>query len=91
VRNALPGLVRAGRRFDLVVMDPPRTGARDVLHEVTGLKAPHIAIVSCDPVTLARDLKRLARSGYQLVEVKGFDMFPHTHHLEALAWLRRQE
>ncbi len=91
VRHTLPDLVRSGRRFDLVLMDPPRTGARDVLHEVTGLKAPHLAVVSCDPVTLARDLKRLARSGYELDEVTGFDMFPHTHHLEALAWLRRRE
>jgi 23S rRNA (uracil1939-C5)-methyltransferase len=45
---------------------------------------------SCDPVTLARDLATLARSGYELGDVRGFDMFPQTHHLEALAWMERK-
>ena len=89
VRRILPELVRRGERFDLLVMDPPRTGIRDVLHEVAGLGAPHVAVVSCDPVTLARDLKGLRKAGYALASVTGFDMFPHTHHLEALAWLSR--
>ena len=89
MRRILPELVRRGERFDLLVMDPPRTGIRDVLHEVAGLGAPHVAVVSCDPVTLARDLKGLRKAGYALASVTGFDMFPHTHHLEALAWLSR--
>ena len=50
-----------------------------------------MALCSCDPVTLARDLRSLARSGYHLDEVTAYDMFPHTHHLEALAWIHRDE
>lgn len=81
-------LVQAGVRFDLVVLDPPRTGARDVLPWVIEIAAPHLALCSCDPVTLARDLKTLARAGWKLESVTGFDMFPRTHHVEALAWMR---
>ncbi|MCK6528536.1 TRAM domain-containing protein [Myxococcota bacterium] len=82
-------LHRAGRSFELAVLDPPRTGARDALPLLLALAPRHVAYVSCDPVTLARDLRHLAGGGYTLDEVRGFDMFPHTHHVEALAWLRR--
>jgi 23S rRNA (uracil1939-C5)-methyltransferase len=82
-------LVRAGAEFDLVVLDPPRSGAKDVLSAVIRLSPRAIALCSCDPVTLARDLGTLLKSGYRLDEVRGFDMFPSTHHLEALAWIVR--
>jgi 23S rRNA (uracil1939-C5)-methyltransferase len=82
-------LVRRGERFDLVVLDPPRSGAKDVLDGVIRLAPPAIALCSCDPVTLARDVGTLLRRGYRLEEVRGFDMFPSTHHLEALAWITR--
>lgn len=82
-------LVRSGRAFDLAILDPPRTGARDALPVVLALAPRHVAYVSCDPATLARDLRHLADGGYTLDEARGFDMFPHTHHVEALAWLRR--
>lgn len=78
----------AGERFDLCLVDPPRRGARDVLPLLSALRAPSIAICSCDPVTLARDLRALAREGYALEEVTVFDMFPQTHHAEVLVWLR---
>lgn len=81
-------LAHFGERFDLVLIDPPRTGARDVLPWVIELRPEHLALCACDPVTLARDLKTLARAGWQLDEVTGFDMFPRTHHVEALAWMR---
>ena len=81
-------LAHGGVRFDLVVIDPPRTGARDVLPWVIELRAPHLALCSCDPVTLARDLRTLVRAGWMLESVTGFDMFPRTHHVEALAWMR---
>lgn len=80
-------IAQQGERFDLVLLDPPRTGARDVLPWVIELRAPHIALCSCDPVTLARDLRTLARAGWVLQSVTGFDMFPRTHHVEALAWM----
>lgn len=82
--------MRKRRRFDLVLLDPPRSGARDVLPAVADLAPRYVAVCSCDPVTLARDLRALARSGYELESVTGFDMFPHTHHVEALAWMRRK-
>jgi 23S rRNA (uracil1939-C5)-methyltransferase len=82
-------LARRGERFDLVVLDPPRSGAKDVLDGVVRLEPSAIALCSCDPVTLARDVGTLLRRGYRLEEVRGFDMFPSTHHLEALAWITR--
>ncbi|MEP7052504.1 MAG: methyltransferase domain-containing protein, partial [Pseudomonadota bacterium] len=88
VRAELERLPRAGC-FDLVVLDPPRSGAREVLPELLRRAPLHIAYCACDPVTLARDLRALCAAGYALEEVTGFDMFPHTHHFETLAWLRR--
>lgn len=90
VAHRMRALVRKQRRFDLVLLDPPRSGARDVLPAVADLAPRHVAVCSCDPVTLARDLRVLARNGYELERVTGFDMFPHTHHVEALAWMRRK-
>ncbi|HEX7670034.1 MAG TPA: hypothetical protein VF395_10640 [Polyangiaceae bacterium] len=89
--SALGSLARKKERFDLALLDPPRSGAREVLSTVVKLAPPVIAVCSCDPVTLARDLATLARAGYGLESVHGFDMFPHTHHLEALAWMTRRE
>jgi len=88
-REKIAELARGRERFDLVVLDPPRSGARDVLEAVARLSAPAIALCSCDPVTLSRDVATLAKLGYRLEEVHGFDMFPATHHLEALAWTTR--
>jgi 23S rRNA (uracil1939-C5)-methyltransferase len=86
----LASLGRPEPPFDLVILDPPRRGAKDVLESVVRIGPRHIAMCSCDPVTLARDLATLARSGYELESVRGFDMFPQTHHLEALAWMERK-
>lgn len=88
VRDALSKFPRA-ERFDVVVLDPPRGGAREVLPELLRRAPTHIAYCACDPVTLARDLRTLCDSGYALEQVTGFDMFPQTHHFEALVWLRR--
>ena len=77
--------------FDLVVLDPPRSGAREILPELISRAPRHIAYCACDPVTLARDLRTLCDSGYVLSALSGFDMFPQTHHFESLAWLARSE
>jgi 23S rRNA (uracil1939-C5)-methyltransferase len=53
------------------------------------VSAPEIVYVSCDPVTLARDMKSLVKAGYNLVELHMVDMFPQTFHLETVAVLRR--
>jgi len=71
---------------DLVVLDPPRTGAgRRVLDGVAALRPRTVAYVACDPAALARDTAYLADSGYVMGEVRAFDAFPMTHHLEAIA------
>ena len=77
-------------RPDLIVMDPPRAG---VGHEVCGLLgrigAAEMVYVSCDPVTLARDLRLLVDSGYRATEVHLIDMFPQTFHLETVVFLSK--
>lgn len=85
VREALSDLKAA---VDVVVLDPPRTGAGpDVLRQLAALRPRAIAYVSCDGATLARDLRAAADAGYQLVELTAFDLFPMTAHLESLALL----
>lgn len=87
--RASADLVREGQRFELVVLDPPREGASDVIAHVPALEPKAVAYVACDPVTLSRDLKPLLAAGYRIESVTGFDMFPRTHHFESLVWLER--
>ena len=77
-------------RPQLIVMDPPRAGVgAEVCALLARVYAPEIVYVSCDPVTLARDLKSLAKAGYNLVELHMVDMFPQTFHLETVVVLRK--
>jgi 23S rRNA (uracil1939-C5)-methyltransferase len=77
-------------RPQLIVMDPPRAGVgAEVCALLERISASEIVYVSCDPVTLARDLKSLVKTGYSLVELHMVDMFPQTFHLETVAILRR--
>ena len=77
-------------RPELIVMDPPRAGVgAEVCALLERISAPEVVYVSCDPVTLARDLRLLSRSGYNLAELHMVDMFPQTFHLETVAVLRR--
>ncbi|WP_433173900.1 class I SAM-dependent RNA methyltransferase [Actinoallomurus sp. CA-150999] len=77
-------------RADLVVLDPPRTGAgRDVVKRVAELAGRRIAYVSCDPATLARDLAFFSEHGWTLSGLRAFDAFPMTHHVECVATLVR--
>lgn len=81
---------RARWRAATVVLDPPRSGAgREVTDALAELAPAQLIYVACDPVALARDVGRLVASGYELDEVRGFDLFPNTHHVEAVARLRR--
>jgi tRNA/tmRNA/rRNA uracil-C5-methylase (TrmA/RlmC/RlmD family) len=71
-----------------IVMDPPRVGAgRETMENLTAMKPSQIIYVACDPVALARDVDYAIQSGYQLAEISGFDLFPNTHHFEAIARL----
>jgi 23S rRNA (uracil1939-C5)-methyltransferase len=75
-------------QIDFVLLDPPRTGAESrVIAGILGLQPRRIAYVSCDPATLARDLKKLIAGGYHLTSIAAFDLFPQTHHVETVVHL----
>ena len=78
--------------IDAVVLDPPREGCEEsVLDDVFGAIAPTTAVyVSCNPETLARDLKRIASHGYAASSIQPVDMFPHTPHVEAVVVIQRR-
>jgi 23S rRNA (uracil1939-C5)-methyltransferase len=81
----------AMRSADVVFLDPPRKGSDEVtLGAIAAAKPPQVWYLSCDPATLARDLKFLAANGYRLGIVQPFDMFPQTGHVETLVLLRRE-
>jgi len=74
--------------LDFLLLDPPRTGAESrVIIGILKLQPKRISYVSCDPATLARDLKKLIAGGYRLDTVSAFDMFPQTHHVETVVHL----
>lgn len=73
---------RAHYRPDLVIIDPPRSGALELMAVVARLRPPAVIYVSCDTTTLVRDLQSLCASGYQIGRVRAFDFFPNTHHAE---------
>ncbi len=75
-------LHRARYRPEVIILDPPRTGAPDLMEPIIKLRAPGVIYVSCDVTTLARDLRVLAGAGYKINRVRGFDFFPNTHHVE---------
>jgi tRNA/tmRNA/rRNA uracil-C5-methylase (TrmA/RlmC/RlmD family) len=76
------------KRTDLIVLDPPRTGAGAHVVRMVSAAAPRaIAYVACDPAALARDLKTFAGDGWHLRELRAFDLFPQTHHVECVALL----
>lgn len=77
------------RRPDLVLLDPPRKGAKEILAGLVELAPSHIVYVSCDPPALARDLKDLGKTGYRAKVIRPLDMFPQTYHLEAVALLKK--
>jgi len=79
----------AGEPFDLLVLDPPRRGCREVVEALPARGFARLLYVSCDPATLGRDLALLAAKGYRVEKITGFDMFPQTHHVECMALLAR--
>jgi len=75
-------------RADFILLDPPRAGAEpDTVRAIINLKPRHISYVSCDPATLARDLRLLLDAGYYLHSLRAFDLFPQTHHVETVVHL----
>jgi tRNA/tmRNA/rRNA uracil-C5-methylase (TrmA/RlmC/RlmD family) len=73
-----------------VVLDPPRSGAgRQVVDSIAALAPAQVVYVACDPVAFARDVGLFAAHGYALKRLRAFDLFPNTHHLEAVGTLSR--
>jgi len=84
------GKAQAGMKADAVFVDPPRKGlAEEFVHAVLELEPEKIIYVSCNPSTLARDVKRLADGGYKAIKVQPVDLFPQTYHVEAVVLLER--
>ncbi len=82
------GLAKLPKKADLVVLDPPRSGAgKQVVAAVLARRPRAVAYVACDPAALGRDLATAARHGYQATSVRGFDLFPMTQHVECVAVL----
>lgn len=92
VEKELPKLVAGRLFFDVAVLDPPRSGCEErVLKSLAENKIKRIVYVSCNPSTLARDLKILTELGYETQEVQPVDMFPQTHHVECVTLMSRVE
>jgi 23S rRNA (uracil1939-C5)-methyltransferase len=90
VPTAVARLARRKERFNKIVLDPPRAGAKGIDRDLAALNAATILYVSCNPATLARDLAAWAKRGYKLLTVQPMDLFPQTFHVEILAVLKRQ-
>ena len=78
-----------GESADVVVLDPPRTGAKKVVAGIAALAPRRIVYVACDPAALARDIASFAYLGYRLEGLRAFALFPMTHHVECVAVLTR--
>jgi 23S rRNA (uracil1939-C5)-methyltransferase len=90
LRSDYPRSRPVRKRPDLVVLDPPRTGAgKVVIRSLVELGAPRVRYVSCDPATLARDIVPLLAAGYHIEEAHLFDLFPETFHIESVMLLTR--
>jgi tRNA/tmRNA/rRNA uracil-C5-methylase (TrmA/RlmC/RlmD family) len=84
-------LARASDPVDLVVLDPPRKGAeKPVVEGIAKLAPRQVAYVACEPAALARDLATFAEAGWSLTELRAFDLFPMTSHVECVALIERR-
>ena len=81
--------IASGERFDLAIIDPPRSGAAEMAGLLGATGIAKILYVSCDPQTLGRDLARLQKGGYRVVGSRVVDMFPQTYHIESITLLER--
>ncbi|KAF5038191.1 23S rRNA (uracil-C(5))-methyltransferase RlmCD [anaerobic digester metagenome] len=81
----LPKLYKKNIKADVVIVDPPRKGCeKEVIDTIISMRSNRVVYVSCNPSTLARDIKLLEDGGYRLLEVQPVDQFPWTHHVECV-------
>ncbi len=84
-------LALAGEKFDVVFMDPPRSGSSKKFIESLAISAPKkVVYISCNPETLARDLQLITKKGYEVKKICPVDMFPHTNHVECVCLVTRK-
>lgn len=89
--EAAKRFAQAGQKPDVIVADPPRKGlAPEVIEAMLAMQPERIVYVSCDPATLARDVRLLTQSGYRLQNAEAFDLFPRCAHVETVALLERK-
>lgn len=86
----VPEMYKEGKKADVVFVDPPRKGCDEKLLEtIKEMKAQKVVYISCNPATLARDLKYLTDNGYEIKKVQPVDMFPQTSHVENVVLLEK--
>ena len=89
--DVVPRLIKQGQSPDVYIVDPPRTGCDEkLLATIAANKPARLVYVSCNPATLARDLKFLSEHGFKVVEVQPVDMFPHTSHVECVVLITKE-
>lgn len=90
VNKALETILDNDEQFDAITLDPPRKGLdKAIFEQIEQLNIQHIAYVSCNPTTFARDAKHLTDLGYLLKQVDPLDMFPQTYHIELIAYFEK--
>ena len=90
--EVVPKMYKEGKRANVVVVDPPRKGCEEkVLDTIVSMEPDRVVYVSCNPSTLARDLAYLNERGYKCHEIQPVDMFPHSVHVENVAWLSKEK
>ena len=89
VKNALSKLITDGEKPDVIVVDPPRDGlSKKIISRIVELAPRKIAYISCNPTTVARDLKELSEK-YRILSIQPVDMFPHTYHIETITLMEK--
>ncbi len=89
--EALYSAIKEGEEFDLVILDPPRGGCKELMRPLSEVAKKYIIYISCDAPTLVRDLLLFKNFNYQLIKLCLFDMFPQTYHFEAVALLEKKD
>ena len=88
--EALYDAIKFGDTYDLVLLDPPRGGCKELMRMLPDVAKKFIIYISCDAPTLARDMKLLIEAGYNLKRLWIFDMFPQTYHFEVVSFLEKE-
>ncbi len=90
VEDLLRNSVKNNSIYDLIIIDPPRAGIKGLVPYIIKLNPEVVIYVSCDPLTLLRDLKVFMQGGYFIDDIKLIDMFPRTYHMETLVFLNKK-